>query len=113
MNNRISLDKETPWEKETGNEQTNFRFNIITILVYIIGIVYQAVILITVNGLNFTAVLVSYVNVIIYFAVDVIIVYLIALIYPRLMSLTKIEKDKSEKFSKVSENYRYVGFIGM
>ena len=39
MNNRISLDKETPWEKETGNEQINFRFNIITILVYIIGIV--------------------------------------------------------------------------
>lgn len=39
MNNRISLDKETPWEKEMGNEQINFRFNIITILVYIIGIV--------------------------------------------------------------------------
>ena len=70
-------------------------------VIYIIGIVYQAVILITVNGLNFTAVLVSYVNVIIYFAVDVIIVYLIALIYPRLMSLTKIEKDKSEKVDNV------------
>ena len=39
MNNRISLDKETPWEKEMGNEQINFRFNIITILVYIIGII--------------------------------------------------------------------------
>ena len=39
MNNRISLDKETSWEKEAGNEQINFRFNIITILVYLIGIV--------------------------------------------------------------------------
>lgn len=39
MNNRISFDKETSWEKEIGNEQVNFRFNIITILVYIIGII--------------------------------------------------------------------------
>jgi len=29
----------TPWEKENGDEKTNFRFNIITMLVYIIGIV--------------------------------------------------------------------------
>ena len=28
-----------PWEKEIGDEKTNFRFNIITMLVYIIGIV--------------------------------------------------------------------------
>ena len=39
MNNRISFDRDTTWEKEVGNEQINFRFNIITILVYIIGIV--------------------------------------------------------------------------
>ena len=39
MNNRISFDRETSWEKEIGNEQINFRFNIITILVYLIGIV--------------------------------------------------------------------------
>lgn len=39
MNNRISLDRETSWENETRNEQVNFRFNIITILVYIVGIV--------------------------------------------------------------------------
>ena len=39
MNNRISFDKETPWEKEIGNEKNNLRFNIITVLVYIIGIV--------------------------------------------------------------------------
>lgn len=39
MNNRISFDRETSWEKEAGNEQVNFRFNIITILVYIIGII--------------------------------------------------------------------------
>ena len=29
----------TPWEKDIGDEKTNFRFNIITMLVYIIGIV--------------------------------------------------------------------------
>jgi len=39
LNNRISFDKETPWEKEIGDENTNLRFNIITILVYIVGIV--------------------------------------------------------------------------
>lgn len=32
----------TPWEKETGDENTNFRFNIITMLVYVIGIVLIA-----------------------------------------------------------------------
>lgn len=39
MNNRISFDRDTTWEKEIDKEQINFRFNIITILVYIIGIV--------------------------------------------------------------------------
>ena len=39
MNNRISFDRDTPWEKEVGNEQINFRFNIITVIVYLIGIV--------------------------------------------------------------------------
>lgn len=42
MNNRISFDKETPWDNEGGDEKSNFRFNIITILVYIIGIVLIA-----------------------------------------------------------------------
>lgn len=39
MNNRISFDRETAWEKEIGNEQINFRFNIINVIVYLIGIV--------------------------------------------------------------------------
>ena len=39
MNKRISFDRDTTWEKEAGTEQINFRFNIITIFVYIIGIV--------------------------------------------------------------------------
>lgn len=39
MNNRISFDRDTSWEKETGNEQINFRFNIIIVIVYIIGII--------------------------------------------------------------------------
>lgn len=39
MNNRISFDKDTSWEKEMGNEQINLRFNIINILVYVIGII--------------------------------------------------------------------------
>ena len=42
MNNRISLNKETPWEKEIGDDKTNFRFNIITIFTHIIGIVLIA-----------------------------------------------------------------------
>ena len=39
MNKRISFDRDTTWEKEIGIEQINFRFNVITILVYIIGII--------------------------------------------------------------------------
>lgn len=39
MNNRISFDKKTSWEDDSGNEQINFRFNIITVITYIIGIV--------------------------------------------------------------------------
>ena len=39
MNNRISFKKETSWEKEEGNEQVNFRFNIITVIVYLIAII--------------------------------------------------------------------------
>ena len=39
MNNRISFDKETPWENGNENEKSNLRFNIITMLVYVVGIV--------------------------------------------------------------------------
>ena len=39
MNNKISFDKETSWDKEPENEQINFRFNIITVIAYLIGIV--------------------------------------------------------------------------
>ena len=42
MKNRISFDRDTSWNTENGNEQINFRFNIITILAYIIGIVLIA-----------------------------------------------------------------------
>lgn len=35
----MSFNKDTPWERESGDESANLRFNIITILVYIIGIV--------------------------------------------------------------------------
>ena len=30
LNKRISFDKETSWGEENSNDQTNFRFNIIT-----------------------------------------------------------------------------------
>jgi len=39
LNNKMNFDKQAPWEKEIGNEKSNFRFNIITMLVYIVGIV--------------------------------------------------------------------------
>ena len=39
MNNRISFDKETPWGNGNENEKSNLRFNIITMLVYVVGIV--------------------------------------------------------------------------
>ena len=39
MNSRISLNKETPWGNQNDDEKSNFRFNIITMIVYIIGII--------------------------------------------------------------------------
>ena len=42
MNKRISFDREDSWGKEEENEKVNFRFNIVTIFVYIIGIVLIA-----------------------------------------------------------------------
>ena len=42
MNKRVSFDKDTSWEREIGVEQINLRFNIITILVYAIGIILIA-----------------------------------------------------------------------
>ncbi len=55
MNRRISLDKEASWEREEGNEQINFRFNIINVLVYLIGIVliFQLFNLQVVNGQSY------------------------------------------------------------
>ena len=39
MKNRIRFDRDTSWDADTGNEKINFRFNIITIFAYIIGII--------------------------------------------------------------------------
>ena len=52
MNNRISFDRENTWGKEEENERANLRFNIITILVYLIGIIliFQLFNLQIVNG---------------------------------------------------------------
>ena len=37
-NYKINFDREIKWEREIGNEQINFRFNVINILVYLIGL---------------------------------------------------------------------------
>ncbi len=66
------------------------------IVIYLIGIAYQVLILTLVNGLTFVASLVSLVSVIIYFAVDIALVYLLALIYPKLTSLFKIDSEKEK-----------------
>lgn len=42
MNKKINFDKGTSFDNDAGDEKTNFRFNIITMLVYIIGIVLLA-----------------------------------------------------------------------
>ncbi len=39
LNNRISFDRNTSWDDDGGSEKVNFRFNIVTILAYVIGIV--------------------------------------------------------------------------
>lgn len=39
LNNRISYNKDTSWDDDNKDKQINFRFNIITILVYMIGVI--------------------------------------------------------------------------
>lgn len=57
------------------------------VAIYIIGMIYQVIILIAVNGLAFVAALVTLLPIAIYFVVDVALIYLIALIYPRITAL--------------------------
>ncbi len=62
--------------------------------VYIIGMSYQVMILVCVNGLAFSAAMFTLVNILIYWAIDIVMIFIVSLLYPRVMSMLK---DKSEK----------------
>lgn len=59
--------------------------------VYIIGMSYQVMILVCVNGLAFAPALATLVSILIYWAIDIVTIFIIALIYPRLTSMMKAE----------------------
>lgn len=59
--------------------------------VYIIGMSYQVMILVCVNGLAFAPALATLVSILIYWAIDIVTIFIIALIYPRLTSIMKAE----------------------
>lgn len=60
--------------------------------VYIIGMSYQVMILVCVNGLTFSAAMLTLVNILIYWAIDIVMMFIVSLLYPRVMSMLK---DKS------------------
>ena len=59
--------------------------------VYIIGMAYQVMILVCVNGLAFLPALATLISILIYWAIDIVTIFIIALIYPRLTSMMKAE----------------------
>lgn len=63
--------------------------------VYLLGAIYQVLILIFVNGLSLTASFISLVSIVIYFVVDAILIFIVALLYPRLTGLLKLHTEES------------------
>lgn len=65
--------------------------------VYIIGMAYQVMILVCVNGLTFTAAVLTLVNILIYWAIDIVMIFIVSLLYPRVMSMMKERSDDAPK----------------
>lgn len=65
--------------------------------VYIIGMAYQVMILVCVNGLTFTAAALTLVNILIYWAIDIVMIFIVSLLYPRVMSMMKERGDDAPK----------------
>ena len=66
------------------------------ISIYVIGMSYQVIILVLVNGLTFAAACATLVSILIYFAVDVVTVYILTLIYPRVSGLIGLQSTEQK-----------------
>lgn len=65
-----------------------FLFSLVGLVsIYIVGMAYQVMILVLVNGLEFAAACATLVSILLYFVVDVVTVYILTLIYPRVNNL--------------------------
>lgn len=62
--------------------------------VYLIGMAYQVMILVLVNGLAIGAAMLTLVNILIYWAIDIVMIFIVSLLYPRVMSMLK-DKDRN------------------
>ena len=71
------------------------------VVIYVIGAIYQTVIFITLNGLNFYEASVMLLNLLILFVLDCLQIILLCLIFPRASTLIKINDDL--KFEKRKE----------
>ena len=58
--------------------------------VYIIGMAYQVMILVFVIGLTVSAALITLISILIYWSIDIVMIFIISIVYPRLMSMMKI-----------------------
>ena len=57
------------------------------VAVYVIGMAYQVMILVLVNGLAFAVACATLLSILLYFAVDVVLMYILSLIFPRVETL--------------------------
>ena len=64
--------------------------------IYIIGMAYQVMILVCVNGLTFSAAMFTLVSILIYWAIDIVMIFIISIIYPRLMSMMKDKEQNPQ-----------------
>lgn len=63
--------------------------------IYIIGMIYQVMILVCVNGITFAAAMASLVSILIFWAIDIAMIFIVALIYPRIMSMIKMRAEQN------------------
>lgn len=65
-----------------------FLFSLVGLVaVYVIGMAYQVMILVLVNGLTFATACATLLSILLYFAVDVVLMYILSLIFPRVNTL--------------------------
>ncbi len=61
--------------------------------IYVIGMSYQVMILVLVNKIALAAALASLVSILLFWAIDIVMIFIVSLVYPRIMNMIKIRTE--------------------